>query len=144
MDKDLKLLQEWLDRPEGGDFFLRGREAEIWESEKDLIALSSRQAEKDTITRFISDRLVPWYHRRWGHRVKVLPKPSEHLQLLRPCYERMRLPLEKIGMAYGIMMKQALLLLPMPSVPFFPPFCRLLQFSFYILSKIPWQEWLSQ
>ena len=69
---DLKLLQEWLDRPEGGDFFLRGREAEIWQSEKDLVALSSRQAEKDGLTRFISDKLVPWYHCRWGHRAKVL------------------------------------------------------------------------
>jgi hypothetical protein len=69
---DLKLLQEWLDRPEGGDFFLRGREAEIWQSEKDLVALSSRQAEKDSLTRIISDKLVPWYHCRWGHRLKVL------------------------------------------------------------------------
>lgn len=127
LNKDLKLLQEWLDRPEGGDFFLRGREAEIWESEKDLIALSNRQAEKDSITRFISDRLVPWYHHRWGHRVKVLPKSGEHLQVLRLCYERMRLPLAKTGTAYGIMKKQALLLLLMPLVPFFPPFCQLLR-----------------
>ncbi|KAL9120490.1 MAG: hypothetical protein Q9187_002954 [Circinaria calcarea] len=70
LNKDLKLLQEWLDRPEGGDFFLRGREAEIWENEKDLIALSDRQAKKDSITRFISDTVIPWYHHRWGHRFK--------------------------------------------------------------------------
>ena len=70
-DGDLRLLQEWLNRPEGGDFFLQGREADIWEAPEDIIALSSRQAEKDSLTRWISESLVPWYHRRWGHRVKV-------------------------------------------------------------------------
>ncbi|MCJ1269864.1 hypothetical protein MMC22_009757 [Lobaria immixta] len=66
----LNILQEWLDRPEGGDYFLQGREAEIWESDADLIALSGRQAEKDLLTQLMSDRLVPWYHRYWGHRFK--------------------------------------------------------------------------
>lgn len=70
--KYVNILRGWLDRPEGGDFFLRGREAEIWESDADLIALSGRQAEKDILTRLISDRLIPCYHRYWGHRSKVL------------------------------------------------------------------------
>jgi hypothetical protein len=69
--KNFNLLQEWLDRPEGGDFFLRGREAEIWESDQDLIALCDRQADKDGLTRVISDKLIPWYYSLWGHRVKV-------------------------------------------------------------------------
>lgn len=70
--KNLSLLQEWLDRLEGGNFFLRGREAEIWESDKDLIALCSRQAEKDGLARLISDKFIPWYYSLWGHRVKVV------------------------------------------------------------------------
>ena len=66
-----KTFQEWLDRPEGGDFFLRGREAEIWEDEADLVTLDKSAAEDDSLTRLISDRLIPWYHYRWGHRLRV-------------------------------------------------------------------------
>ena len=66
----MDVLREWLDRPEGGDFFLRGREADIWEEERDVIALAPQQAENDCLTRWIGDTLVPWYHYRWGHRYK--------------------------------------------------------------------------
>lgn len=72
-DVDWKLFQEWLDRPEGGDFFLRGREAEIWQNGKDLITFTDRRAKSDSLTRLISEKLVPWYHDRWGYRVPVPP-----------------------------------------------------------------------
>ena len=55
----MDVLREWLDRPEGGDFFLRGREADIWEEERDVIALAPQQAENDCLTRWIGDTLVP-------------------------------------------------------------------------------------
>lgn len=71
---DIKTLQEWLDRPEGGDFFLRGREATIWQKEKDLITFSHRKAESDNLTRLINEKLAPWYYYHWGYRAKVCPK----------------------------------------------------------------------
>ena len=69
--EDVLTLREWLDRPEGGDFFLRGREAEIWDDRDDLITLDRSEAEGDSLTRLIRDKLIPWYHYRWGHRLKV-------------------------------------------------------------------------
>ncbi|MCJ1462994.1 hypothetical protein MMC07_001598 [Pseudocyphellaria aurata] len=79
--RHLNILREWLDRPEGGDFFLRGREAETWKTDADLIALSTRKAEKDVLTRLISERVIPWYHRYWGHRFKVLFSSSSSITL---------------------------------------------------------------
>ena len=69
--RDVQLLQEWLERPEGGDFFLRGREAEMWDEDGDLVTLSDGSADKDSLTKLITDKIIPWYHTRWGHRVKV-------------------------------------------------------------------------
>ncbi|KAL9036090.1 MAG: hypothetical protein Q9180_004498, partial [Flavoplaca navasiana] len=60
--RDLHTFQEWLDRPDGGDFFLRGREAEMWEEEEDVLTLSRHQANKDIVTGFVNDVVVPWYH----------------------------------------------------------------------------------
>ncbi|KAL8878707.1 MAG: hypothetical protein Q9198_003543 [Flavoplaca austrocitrina] len=67
----VECLQEWLDRPEGGDFFLKGREADMWETVNDLIALDRRQPSNDALTSLINEKLVPWYHRRWAQRFKV-------------------------------------------------------------------------
>ncbi|KAL8829366.1 MAG: hypothetical protein Q9191_002053 [Dirinaria sp. TL-2023a] len=69
-DRNTEVLREWLDRKEGGDFFLRGREAEIWDCKEDLVALSHQEGGKDCLSWWISNRLVPWYHDRWGHRSK--------------------------------------------------------------------------
>ena len=81
-DTEIDLLREWLDRPEGGDFFLQGREAAMWNHDEDLLTLSSRQAERDNLTQWICNRLVPWYHRRWGHRIPV------PFYLNEPCRDR--------------------------------------------------------
>ncbi|KAL8939487.1 MAG: hypothetical protein Q9211_002718 [Gyalolechia sp. 1 TL-2023] len=64
-------MYKWLERSEGGNFFLKGREAPIWEAEDDLVSLDSRQRDKDALTSFINEKVVPWYHRRWGYRTKV-------------------------------------------------------------------------
>ena len=69
---DLSLLREWLERPEGGDFFLRGREARIWEDDQDIVTLSSRRADRDCLTKIMCDKFIPWYHHHWGFRSKVL------------------------------------------------------------------------
>ena len=53
---DLQFLRDWLDRPEGGDFFLEGLEAEPWEepSSRDLVALCPRR-EHDQFAQYLSD-----------------------------------------------------------------------------------------
>ena len=68
---DLQLLKEWLERPEGGNFFLRGREANIWDNDLDVVATSGNKAEQDSFTKLVADKVVPWYHHRWGFRRKV-------------------------------------------------------------------------
>ena len=60
--RDLHTLQEWLDRPEGGDFFLQGREADTWNDEDDVLTLSRRQADRDSVTGIVNDLIIPWYH----------------------------------------------------------------------------------
>ncbi len=69
--RSIEVLKGWLDRPEGGDFFLRGREADIWDEDNDLIAVVPSRERGDSLTWLISDKIVPWYHHRWGHRKKV-------------------------------------------------------------------------
>ncbi|KAL8910319.1 MAG: hypothetical protein Q9171_004363 [Xanthocarpia ochracea] len=69
----VECLREWLDRPEGGDFFLKGREADTWEKVEDLVSLDCQQPSKDALTRLINEKFVPWYHRRWVHRFKPSP-----------------------------------------------------------------------
>ncbi|KAL8723949.1 MAG: hypothetical protein Q9181_007063, partial [Wetmoreana brouardii] len=67
--RDLKTLQEWLDRPEGGDFFLHGREAETWNDENDFLTLPRHKVERDSLTGFVNDLVIPCYHRlstRWN------------------------------------------------------------------------------
>ncbi|KAL8832286.1 MAG: hypothetical protein Q9170_004943 [Blastenia crenularia] len=72
----ISFLQAWLDRPEGGDFFLKGREAWIWDAEKDLLSLDCEQPSKDTLTFLINEVMVPWYHRLWGYKVKPTATPN--------------------------------------------------------------------
>lgn len=65
---DLNTLHEWLDRPEGGDFFLQGREADMWNCRDDVLTFPRCEAERDLLTGFVSDFVVPWYHsfcHRW-------------------------------------------------------------------------------
>lgn len=64
---ELEFLRDWLERPEGGDFFLEGLEAEPWEepSSRDLAALFPRR-EHDQFAQYLSDMIVPWYHRHIG------------------------------------------------------------------------------
>lgn len=65
---ELKFLRDWLERPEGGDFFLEGVEAEPWEepSSKDLANLYPRR-DHDKFAQYLSDLIVPRYHRHIAH-----------------------------------------------------------------------------
>ncbi|KAI4221217.1 MAG: hypothetical protein L6R40_008646 [Gallowayella cf. fulva] len=69
--RDLHTLQEWLERPEGGDFFLQGREADTWKDDHDVLTLSPRQAERDYLTGLVNDMVIPWYHCFCGRWSKV-------------------------------------------------------------------------
>jgi hypothetical protein len=72
LKSDVAFLREWLEMPHGGDFFLKGLEAEPWEPhcEGDLVALSVRPEQRDLFAQYLSDRIVPWYHRYIGHRTQ--------------------------------------------------------------------------
>lgn len=72
LECDLNFLREWLELPHGGDFFLKGLEAEPWEPHcgADLVALWGRQEERDQFAQYLSDKIVPWYHHHIGHRNK--------------------------------------------------------------------------
>ena len=60
--RDLGTLQGWLDRPEGGDFFLQGCEADAWTDGNDLVTISRYHTDKDRLTGLISHIVVPFYH----------------------------------------------------------------------------------
>jgi hypothetical protein len=70
---DLKFLRDWLDHDEGGHFFLQGREALTWDHSftQDVVSVSGVSTNRDALAHWISDHFVPWYHRRFGHRIKV-------------------------------------------------------------------------
>lgn len=77
--RDLRSLRQRLWRHDGGHSFLRGREKSTWDDPEDLIALSSRHVENDLLTSWITDTIVPWFHRRYGYRLKVCSKSNIHL-----------------------------------------------------------------
>ena len=80
---DHGFLQAWLDHPDGGKLFLRGREADPWREEhfKDLVCLSGRRGEENFLAHILIKHAVPWFHYRFGHLVKVIfPFPSKLIE----------------------------------------------------------------
>ncbi|KKY28725.1 hypothetical protein UCDDS831_g00110 [Diplodia seriata] len=71
---DLHVLNGWLRQEQGGDNFLLGVEARPWQEQRDLVALSSRQ--HDTLTKYMSETLVPWLHRQGLHRPKKMDEEA--------------------------------------------------------------------
>ena len=73
-DGDLEYLRQWLERGDGGHFFLRGREALIWgiENSNDLVGVAPRCSEgKDYASRWLADKMCRWFHRKIGYRIKA-------------------------------------------------------------------------
>lgn len=60
---DMKVLHDWMGRAQGGNHFLRGLEAGIFDS-PDLVALSARESPADSLTRWISEGFTPWYDKQ--------------------------------------------------------------------------------
>ncbi len=70
---DLKIIREWILRPDGGNGFFRGREADPWaeENTEDLVSLAGWLDGKDHFTLWIKDIVLPWFHSHLGWRWKV-------------------------------------------------------------------------
>lgn len=69
---NLELRRQWYDEESGGNQFLHGVEAGIFRDrdiETDLMTLKEDIGRKDPVARFLSDRMVPLYHRTVGHRI---------------------------------------------------------------------------
>ncbi|KAF1845020.1 uncharacterized protein K460DRAFT_416351 [Cucurbitaria berberidis CBS 394.84] len=68
--RELRNLQEWLSRPKGGNGFLAGEEARVWEGRdtSEYVTLFPRDLEDDAFTSFLGGRLLDIYHAVLGHR----------------------------------------------------------------------------
>ena len=69
----VEYLRSWLDHEKGGNGFLHGAEAFMWDkaTEKDLTSLSVRlDQEKDPFTSFIQRTAIPAYHALFGQSCK--------------------------------------------------------------------------
>lgn len=72
LEADLTFLRDWLERPEGGYYFLKGIEADPWDLKysPDLVVLSENAGRRDRFAQFMSERIIPFYHRRIGHKIQ--------------------------------------------------------------------------
>ncbi|KIW80589.1 hypothetical protein Z517_07205 [Fonsecaea pedrosoi CBS 271.37] len=69
---NLELRRQWYDEESGGDQFLYGVEAGIFRDasvEEDLLTLNENIGSKDALANFLSERVVPLYHRAVGYRL---------------------------------------------------------------------------
>jgi hypothetical protein len=73
--RELTFLKEWLDRPDGGNSFLKEREAKVYvdSNDTDFISLRLSELEDDPFTCFLNGRLLDIHHRIWGHRKTTGP-----------------------------------------------------------------------
>ncbi|PYI08378.1 hypothetical protein BO78DRAFT_441830 [Aspergillus sclerotiicarbonarius CBS 121057] len=65
---DLDVFKEWLRREAAETRELSPPGQWDEENEKDLVALRSRHEGKDSLTRWVYTRVIPWYHEQWGHK----------------------------------------------------------------------------
>ncbi|KAH8798137.1 hypothetical protein F5882DRAFT_395221 [Hyaloscypha sp. PMI_1271] len=68
---DLAFLRDWFERPNMGNFPLRGPDQEAWnkESETDLLAIR-RRSHEDPFSSWFIDTVIPKFHRVFGSRIK--------------------------------------------------------------------------
>jgi hypothetical protein len=69
---DLAFLRDWFERPNMGNFPLRGPDQEAWnkETETDLLAIR-RRSHEDPFSSWFIDTVIPKFHRVFGSRIKV-------------------------------------------------------------------------
>jgi hypothetical protein len=70
--RDLRFLNEWLERPDMGGVFLEGQDSDVWErpDRLDLVVLKARRNES-LLSAWMSDRFIHWYHQTIGFRLAV-------------------------------------------------------------------------
>ena len=70
---DLHVLQDWLERKRGGDFFLKGYEADTWKESnaEDLVSMIGGQKDEDVLTQWVNVSFIPWFHDVLGQQIKV-------------------------------------------------------------------------
>lgn len=78
---DIKCFRDWLADFEGGDNFLHGNEALVWDTdvEYDLTSLSATRANQDSFTLWVEDIVLKYYHRVFGSLYKKrgqIPVPT--------------------------------------------------------------------
>jgi hypothetical protein len=79
-NRETAFLRSWLERPDGGEGFLRDREKQTWaeENSNDFISLFPRQLQTDPFTSLLNGFLLDMYHRAWGHRKQDQPGYREY------------------------------------------------------------------
>jgi hypothetical protein len=73
MRQDLMFLNRWMQRTDMGNVYLHGPDSTTWLNEKlrtDLVCLKPRAAD-DLFYRLIYDTVTNFYHRVFGHHIKV-------------------------------------------------------------------------
>jgi hypothetical protein len=76
-EQSLDFLQSWLEHPSRGAFPLFGIDGDSWEprNERDLISLKPEKP-SDLFSKWLSDTLIPSYHRNIGRRSKRPVSPE--------------------------------------------------------------------
>ncbi|MCJ1357614.1 MAG: hypothetical protein MMC33_007610 [Icmadophila ericetorum] len=69
-DRELKVLQNWLNHPKGGNGFLRHIEIGTWRDARigDTISLNQQRFDDDAFSHWLTERVFDWYHERYGYR----------------------------------------------------------------------------
>lgn len=69
---DLRVLREWYSDPDFGGMFMPLPETNAWHEDvtEDLVALSARKTDGDVFTGWITDTVMPRFHKIIGHRFK--------------------------------------------------------------------------
>jgi hypothetical protein len=81
-DRELRNLREWLKRPKGGNYFLAGEEAKVWEGKdaSEYVTLFPRaELENDAFSSFLGGRLLDAYHSIWGGKHKKVCTVLDHV-----------------------------------------------------------------
>ena len=85
---DLGNLRHWLDHKKGGDLFLKV-EGYSWRKEElevDLTSLTSRDKDKDALSKWIDARVVPFCYDKLGNRWHDPMSLAESATLLQPLH----------------------------------------------------------
>ena len=83
-DRELKVLQQWLNDPKGGNEFLRHFESRTWRDARieDTVSLSNQRFDDDAFSNWLTEKAFSWYHDRYGRHFQVLRSLNlEHISL---------------------------------------------------------------